>query len=75
MGSLIDLDWYHDRVMHQTCLVYGVLDLGQLDPVPMDLDLIVLATQTFDFSAGKPSSQIAGAIHTFHCQALAVRAL
>ena len=40
----------------------GVLDLAWLDPVPLDLDLEVLAAEELDVAARQVASEVAGAV-------------
>ena len=53
----------------------GVLHLAQLDPVTVDLDLIVLTAEEFDIAVGHVAAQVTGGVEVFPCAGVAYEAL
>ena len=56
-------DGDHDAFVHQLVPIQGRLDLAQLDPVAVDLHLLVGPAVEFELAVGPPTGQVAGAVH------------
>lgn len=61
---------FHERMLHE-----GVLHLAQLDPVTVDLDLIVLTAEEFDIAVGHVAAQVTGGVEVFPCAGVTYEAL